>query len=128
MFITKEKHDALVNEAAAAKQELVTMKADNDSADAEVTRLESELKKVTDDAGALKVENEKLKAENESLKAENASLKAQISELKKLPGAETATTTKDKEQGASDDKSVKLASSDDKSFMDNLKAVKEQYL
>jgi chromosome segregation ATPase len=128
MYIAREKHDAMVAELAASKKELETMKTDMEAADAETSRLESENKELAEKVKALEAENTQLKADNEKLTAEVATLKAENADLKKLPGAETATTTKDKEQRAADDKSVNLATSDDKSFEENLASVKERYL
>jgi len=135
MFIDRKEHEALVAERDAAKLTIETITTDMTAAEAEITRLETEIKTATDAAAALKTENETLRTsvdalttENTALKAENDSLKVENIELKKLPGAETARVKADKEQAIAGDDKANLATSDDKTFIENVRAVKEQYI
>ena len=128
MFITKEKYDALVAERDAVKQELETLKADVKSSEEEFVRLGSGKKAADDKAATLETEAKGLRESLQQKDEEIKTLKAENGELKKLPAAETARAMADKEQPDVAGEKADLAVSDDKSFAENLKAVKEKYL
>jgi hypothetical protein len=87
----------------------------------ESNNLASEVTKLKADLEASEELNAKLQKENQELRAENA-------ELRKLPAAETSKITAEKEAARAGETSVKLATSDENSFMENLDAVKKEYL
>ncbi len=128
MYISRDKYDALVAERDALKQELDTMKAESKSSEEEFASLDSAKKAADDTAAALSTENENLRKSADQKDQEIASLKAENAELKKLPGAETARVKADKEQPDVTEDKADLATSEDKSFIDNVRASKERYL
>jgi chromosome segregation ATPase len=128
MYIAREKYDALVSERDAAKQELETMKAEAQTSEGEFARLETERKEASDKVSALTTENESLRMSYQQMDQDITALKAENEEMKKLPGAETARVSADKEQRTVSEAAADLATSDDKSFVENVIAVQEKYL
>ena len=61
--------------------------------------------------------------ENATLKTDKTTLEAEVTRLKALPGAQPAAATSASEQG----KKSPVVVSDDKPFMENMKAVTEKY-
>jgi len=128
MFISKEKYDELVSERDGLKEQNSSLQTENKSLKDENSKLKTEtdvlLTDKTNLEGQLKGKEEELKTAGNKI----SKLEGENAELKKIPAEVTSRVISSKEASIPGGDKDKNITSDDKNFIENMKAVKDEYL